>query len=126
MSGCLVGWMAERAPRDLGAWVGERANQPANQPTNGLLGSLIAFAKTQTSSARFDERLGAKIQQVGVQNPSSSGPKSKKNETKLEAKIALKSVPGGLLEGSWGSQEASWRGLGRLLGPRGPQERKKY
>ena len=49
--------------------------------------------------------VGSKSYQVGAQNP-------------------LKSVPRGLLEGSWGSQEASWRGLGGILGPRGPQDRK--
>ena len=101
MSGFLVGWMAERAPRDVGARVGERANQPANQPTNGLLGSLIAFAKTQTSSARFDERLGAKMQQVGAQNPLSWGPKA----NNLGPNWRPKSLQNR-------SQEASWKGLG--------------
>ena len=55
---------------------------------------------------------GSKIVQVGFQNH------------QVGSRNRLKLIPRGLLEGSWGCQEASWRGLGGLLGPRGPQERK--
>ena len=79
---------------------------PAPGPRDvGMSGCLVGWLSNPLSSGSKIGHVGSKNYEVGGENP-------------------LKSVPRGILEGSWGSQEASWRGLGGILGPRGPKSEK--
>ena len=97
--GCLVGWLVD--------WLcGWMVGQPDNQPTRKTINQSSSQPTNQPNQPTQNLIISLS---KSIQNPPSWRPKS----IKLEAKIVQNR-----------SQEASWRGLGGVLGPRGPQEPK--
>ena len=86
-----------------------------------LFGCLVGWLAG--GLAAKSTKLGVENRSTWLQKPPSWMSKSFKIGPKRPLGGVL-GVPRGVLEGSWGSQEGSWRGLGSILSPRGPQERK--